>query len=157
MSNIFFSGCTHFHHENIIKLANRPFSSVEEMDETLIDNWNKTVGKKDLVYHLGDFAFRNNTNDRDIFKRLNGTIVLMQGNHDPLLWGHKYYEFKQHKRLFVLCHYPFEEWNGYFKGAIHIHCHTHKPALISAERRFNVTVEATDYKPISLEEIMTYV
>jgi calcineurin-like phosphoesterase family protein len=153
----FFSGCSHFQHQNIIKLANRPFNSVEEMDEILVENWNKTVGKNDIAYHLGDFAYRNVTNNNDILKRLNGRITLLQGNHDPTLWGHKYYEFKENKRLFVLCHYPFEEWNGYYRGAVHIHCHTHKPELISAERRFNVTVEATGYKPISLDEIMQYV
>jgi calcineurin-like phosphoesterase family protein len=155
--NMFFTGCTHFQHANIIKLTNRPFSSVEEMDETLIDNWNKTVGKNDVVYHLGDFAYRGTTSNSDILKRLNGRITLIQGNHDPVLWGHKYYEFKDNKRLFVLFHYPIEEWNGYYRGAVHIHCHTHKPDLISAERRFNVTVEATGYKPISLEEIMQHV
>lgn len=155
--NMFFTGCTHWNHTNIIKLANRPFSSVEEMDETLIDNWNKTVGKNDVVYHLGDFAYHGTTSNSDILKRLNGRITLIQGNHDPVLWGHKYYEFKENKRLFVLFHYPIEEWNGYYRGAVHIHCHTHKPDLISAERRFNVTVEATGYKPISLEEIMQHV
>jgi calcineurin-like phosphoesterase family protein len=155
--NMFFTGCTHFQHANIIKLTNRPFSSVEEMDETLIDNWNKTVGKNDVVHHLGDFAYRGTTSNSDILKRLNGRITLIQGNHDPVLWGHKYYEFKENKRLFVLFHYPIEEWNGYYRGAVHIHCHTHKPNLISAERRFNVTVEATGYKPISLEEIMQHV
>jgi calcineurin-like phosphoesterase family protein len=155
--NMFFTGCTHFQHANIIKLTNRPFSSVEEMDETLIDNWNKTVGKNDVVYHLGDFAYRGTTSNSDILKRLNGRITLIQGNHDPVIWGHKYYEFKDNKRLFVLFHYPIEEWNGYYRGAVHIHCHTHKPDLISAERRFNVTVEATGYKPISLEEIMQHV
>lgn len=157
MNKTFFVGCTHFQHANIIKLANRPFSSVEEMDETLIDNWNKTVGKNDVVYHLGDFAYHGTTSNSDILKRLNGRITLIQGNHDPVLWGHKYYEFKENKRLFVLFHYPIEEWNGYYRGAVHIHCHTHKPDLISAERRFNVTVEATGYKPISLEEIMQHV
>lgn len=154
---MFFTGCSHFGHANIIKLANRPFNSVEEMDETLIDNWNSTVGKNDVVCHLGDFAYRGATNPSDILKRLNGRITLIQGNHDPVLWGHKYYEFKENKRLFVLFHYPIEEWNGYYKGAVHIHCHTHKPTLISAERRFNVTVEATGYKPISLDEIMQHV
>ncbi len=153
----FFVGCTHFQHQNIIKLTNRPFNSVEEMDETLIENWNKTVNKTDTVYHLGDFAYRGTTSNAEILKKLNGRIILIQGNHDPLLWGQHYLEFKDNKRLFVLSHYPFEEWNGYYKGAIHIHCHTHKPQLISAERRFNVTVEATGYKPISLEEIMQHV
>jgi calcineurin-like phosphoesterase family protein len=157
MGNIFMTGCTHLGHLNIIKLANRPFSSVEEMDETLIDNWNKTVGKNDLVYHLGDFAYKGAYEPSEYLKRLNGNIVLLKGNHDPLLWGKHYIEFTINKRLFVLCHYPFEEWNGYFRGAIHIHCHTHKPELISAERRFNVTVEATEYKPISLEEIISHV
>jgi calcineurin-like phosphoesterase family protein len=153
----YFSGCTHFGHENIIKLANRPFSSIEEMDETLIDNWNKTVRKTDTVYHLGDFSYKGATRPTDYLNRLNGSIVLIQGNHDPILWGHKYYEFKENKRLFVLFHYPIEEWNGYFRGAVHIHCHTHKPELISAKNRFNVTVEATNYKPISLEEILSHV
>jgi calcineurin-like phosphoesterase family protein len=153
----FFSGCSHFGHANIIKLANRPFNSVEEMDEILVENWNKTVGKNDIAYHLGDFAYRNTVNNNDILKRLNGRITLLQGNHDPTLWGHKYYEFKENKRLFVLCHYPFETWNGYHRGSVHIHCHTHKHELISAERRFNVTVEATGYKPISLDEILQHV
>jgi calcineurin-like phosphoesterase family protein len=153
----FFSGCDHFGHQNIIKLANRPFNSVEEMDAVLIENWNKTVKQNDTVYHLGDFAYKGSSDPASILKRLNGNIILIQGNHDPRGWGHNYYEFKENKRLFVLMHYPIEEWNGYYRGAVHIHCHTHKPELVSAERRFNVTVEATNYKPISLEEILSYV
>jgi calcineurin-like phosphoesterase family protein len=154
---IYFTGCTHFGHANIIRLANRPFNSVEEMDETLIERWNNTVKKSDTVYHLGDFSYKGSARPTDYLNRLNGSKILIQGNHDPILWGQHYVEFKLNKTLFVLCHYPIEEWNGYFRGAVHIHCHTHKPNLISAERRFNVTVEATDYTPISLEEILTHV
>ncbi len=153
----YFIGCTHFGHANIIKLAKRPFSSVEEMDETLVSNWNKTVRKTDTVYHLGDFSYKGSSRPADYLNRLNGDIILIKGNHDPDNWGHKYYEFKDNKRLFVLMHYPIEEWNGYYRGAVHIHCHTHKHELVSAERRFNVTVEATGYKPISLEEILSHV
>lgn len=155
--SVFFTGCTHFDHFNIIKLANRPFSTAEEMNETLIERWNKVVKANDTVYHLGDFAYKGKKNPIEYLNQLNGSKILCQGNHDPLMWGHKYYEFKEANRLFVLCHYPIEEWNGYFRGAVHIRCHTHKPALVSAERRFNVTVEATNYTPISLEEILSHV
>lgn len=55
--NIFFTSDTHFWHENIIKFCNRPFSSVEEMNDTIIENWNKVVGENDIVFHLGDFVF----------------------------------------------------------------------------------------------------
>ena len=48
---------THFHHENILYTCKRPFSNVQEMNATLIANWNNTVGADDTVYHLGDFAF----------------------------------------------------------------------------------------------------
>jgi calcineurin-like phosphoesterase family protein len=54
---IFFTGCTHFGHANIIKLAQRPFASIEEMNEVLVERWNSTVGSDDTVYHLGDFSW----------------------------------------------------------------------------------------------------
>lgn len=56
--NIFFTSDTHFGHNNIIKLSNRPFSSVEEMNEGLIERWNDVVGAEDIVYHLGDFSLK---------------------------------------------------------------------------------------------------
>jgi calcineurin-like phosphoesterase family protein len=150
---IFFTGCTHFSHASIIKLASRPFSSVEEMDETLIQNWNSTVGRNDAVYHLGDFAWDRG---RRWQNALNGNISLLQGNHDPVNWGVNYLEVKGFGPKLVLMHYPIEEWNGWWRGALHLHCHTHKPDLVSAPRRFNVGVDATGFKPISLEEIITH-
>ena len=153
---IFFTGCTHFGHANIIRLCNRPFSSVEDMDEQLTERWNNTVGKDDLVYHHGDFAFRGRQDNVEILKRLNGKITLLQGNHDPVIWGQHILEYKVTKRTVVMCHYPIEEWNGYFRGAIHTHCHTHKPDLVSAPCRFNVGVDSCNYTPISLDEILEH-
>lgn len=81
MSKIYFSSDHHFYHANIIKLCNRPFSSVVEMNETMVRRWNETVSPDDTVYYLGDFslAFR----PVELFThRLNGSKILIPGNHD---------------------------------------------------------------------------
>ncbi len=87
--HLFFTADTHFCHTNIIRYCNRPFESVEEMNETLIANWNRVVGPDDTVYHLGDFgmgtALGSNGEPQtlaDIAYRLNGQIHLIIGNHD---------------------------------------------------------------------------
>ena len=85
----FLIGCTHFGHANIIKLANRPFSSVQEMDEVMIERWNSVVKKNDTVYHLGDFAFRG-APANNYKKKLSGNIICLQGNHDDQNWGPMY-------------------------------------------------------------------
>ena len=72
---------THFSHTNIIRYCNRPFNNVEEMNETLIKRWNSVVGKDDVVYHLGDVAFKTGE-IKDITDKLNGRKVLIMGNHD---------------------------------------------------------------------------
>lgn len=72
----------HLAHTNIIKYCNRPFSSIEEMNETIINNWNKLVGPRDTVYCLGDFCFRGKTMARKFEEILNGKIIHISGNHD---------------------------------------------------------------------------
>ena len=54
---IFFSGCPHYYHDNIILYCRRPFANTEEMNEAMIRNWNNRVGAKDTAYILGDFVF----------------------------------------------------------------------------------------------------
>ena len=82
---IFFTSDSHFCHSNIIKFCDRPFKDVEEMNEILIDNWNKTVGPNDIIYHLGDFCFAGSAEWHSILGRLNGRIHLILGNHDEKL------------------------------------------------------------------------
>lgn len=69
---IYYTSDLHFGHKNIIQLTSRPFSSVEEMDEVLIKNWNSKVTKNDLVYILGDFTWYNSAEKNlKILERLN--------------------------------------------------------------------------------------
>ena len=89
MSDIFFTSDTHFGHANtFLKFQNpdgspmRPFTSVEEMDETMIARWNGIVTPQDKIYHLGDVAFGPNDHFAKILRRLAGRKRLILGNHD---------------------------------------------------------------------------
>lgn len=82
MSKIFYISDTHFGHKNCIKFDNRPFETVEEMDQTLIDNWNKKVSDEDTVYIIGDFIYRSGNTFEWYLKQLKGKKILVSGNHD---------------------------------------------------------------------------
>ena len=79
---IWFTSDTHFYHSNIIGFCKRPFKNVEDMNETLIENWNRVVGQDDIVFHLGDFCLGGSAEWTKILDRLNGKIYLIMGNHD---------------------------------------------------------------------------
>lgn len=74
----------HFDHTNVIKFDNRPFKDVEEMNNTIINNWNSVVKGGDIVYVLGDVLFGDENRFNEIVNKLNGQIVLVKGNHDRL-------------------------------------------------------------------------
>ena len=76
---IFYTSDLHLGHANIIRHCNRPFASVEEMDEVLIDNWNAKVTNADTVHILGDFMFRNKRPPEEYLFRLKGKKHLVVG------------------------------------------------------------------------------
>lgn len=79
----FFISDTHFYHANILKFGQRnQFANLEEMHEHLINSWNRVVHKKDVVYVVGDFSFGDYEQTKVILDRLNGSKVLVLGNHD---------------------------------------------------------------------------
>ena len=79
---IYFIADTHFNHENIIKYCNRPFKNTYKMNEYIIQKWNSVVKKDDTVYHLGDVGFGSLQEVKSLVERLNGTKILIKGNHD---------------------------------------------------------------------------
>lgn len=84
LNNIFITADTHLGHENIIEFCDRPFGSVEEMDQVLINNWNDVVGADDIVYHLGDFTLSGPIEAKQYFRQLNGYIYVLANtwHHD---------------------------------------------------------------------------
>ena len=81
-SGVFFTSDLHFRHGNIIKYCNRPFETVQEQTEKLIENWNKTVPDTATVFILGDFAFATKNQWRGILNQLTGKKYLILGNHE---------------------------------------------------------------------------
>ena len=164
--NTFFTSDLHFGHANIIKYCNRPWESVQAMDEALISNWNQTVKHDDLVYVLGDVFFCEAKRASEIMHRLNGRKQLILGNHDKMIRNQvpiqNLFE-KIHPDLHadtidgiyvVMCHYPLLTWNRAFRGSfmLHGHCHNTIP-FDPTQRRLDVGVDAQGYAPIRWEDI----
>jgi calcineurin-like phosphoesterase family protein len=146
----------HFGHANIIKFCNRPFSSVEEMDNTMVRLWNEVVGHDDKVIVNGDFMFYKK--DTGIFNSLKGHKFLVMGNHDHsatknLGWEGVYdiMDFIYNQRKVVMFHYPIEEWNGKFHGSIHLFGHVHTTPVTEIPNRYNICVEKIGYAPVPIE------
>ena len=181
---IFFTSDLHFGHENVLRFDNRPFETVEEMDDELIKRWNDKVAKGDLVYVLGDLIWKTATNEAvQIIKRLNGQIILIKGNHDRFLHnaaakkalaGIKDYDDISVMledgtvRRCILSHYFIPFYNGHRYKAIHLHGHSHFTAEATEEfliaktlnekgynlQIYNVGCMYWNYVPVTLDEIL---
>lgn len=99
---VFFTSDTHFGHARIIELCNRPFKDVDHMNEVIVARWNAAVSPEDTVYHLGDVAMGPIEKSLAIIKRLNGSKILVQGNHDrPFMAGDNYEKFEKWHRAYI--------------------------------------------------------
>ena len=160
--NLFFISDNHYFHKNIIKYCNRPFSSVEEMNEELIKRNNSVVKTNDLCYYLGDFGFTSKENIIKICNRLNGRKIIIFGNHDNrkaitnsgcFERIFTYFDFKYDDNFICLFHYPISEWNKKFHGSIHLHGHCHGNLKEIIPNRIDVGVDSHNFYPWSWEEI----
>lgn len=147
---IWYTADSHFSHKNILQHEDRPFDTVEEMNEALIDNWNRVVNSNDIVYHLGDFVFGGTTKWEAILPKLKGKIHLTRGNHDDekaLKKVSHCFETvenmivrKVDKQHLFLFHYPIEI--GLTPNAYSIHGHIHSNPS-SHVNQINVGVDSS--------------
>lgn len=135
---IYFTSDLHLGHANAIGFTSRPFLIVEQMNEGLIKNINKTVMTNDELWILGDFAFKVNMAVAKQFRdQINcKTVHMITGNHDKdYTRDHIFQSVQHYKELkteygkFILFHYPIYEWNGVHNGTIHLHGHIHSTGL----------------------------
>lgn len=160
MGNIFVISDTHWHHANIIKYCDRPFKSVHEMDEIMVENWNRVVKPQDKVYHLGDVYFPQKEKSDWLFNRLNGTKILILGNHDN---GKDQTLHRCFKRIYpyrimpemniLLSHFPVHESSISGRVKLNIHGHTHEKGSPVGPYR-SACVELIDYTPRAVEDII---
>lgn len=171
MSNTFITSDTHWGHAGVVRFLNddgsklRPWATTEEMDEAMIEKWNVLVRPNDTVYHLGDVVI--NRRALPTLGRLNGEMILVKGNHDVFRLEEYTPYFKDIRGVgvldnFVLSHIPahpdsLERWKGNFHGHLHSNCvmRNGKYAdddLVIDERYLCLSVEHTNFQPISLED-----
>lgn len=163
-AKIFITSDTFFGRASIIELANRPFKSVEEMDATLIENWNNVVSENDIVYHLGNFAWSPIVAD-NVLKQLNGTIKFILGDFDDALKEViEYYQgldilpndiFKDYKHKIVLSHWPLLDWPGKDRGVYHFHGHNFNTMKtdLTESNRINISTDFWKYTPQELKSL----
>lgn len=175
---MWFTADLHFGHSSILSKMNRPFETIERMNQGLIAAINERVAPSDSLYVLGDFAYQTTAENA---RRLREQIAcehvhLIRGNHDDS-WstgaGAGIFETEQdyleiapgyargHK--LVLFHYPIMSWNGKRRDAIALHGHVHSKGPINNERnrergilRYDVGVDANSYAPVSLTEVLKF-
>ena len=157
---------THFGHQGVCNFLRadgtklRPWNKSQDMDSELIQRWNSTVKQEDKVYHLGDVAMSKR--HLEVVGMLNGTKVLIKGNHDReklSMYSRLFKDVRAYHLLdnYILSHVPIHPGSkGRFKG--NIHGHTHYNAVHNEKGEldnwyFPVSVEHINYTPIDFEEI----
>lgn len=157
----------HLGHTNIIKYCSesRPFVSSEEMDEKIISNWNSVIDPEDCVYILGDVAFCNAEEASHKLNRMNGTKVLIAGNHDHKLKSQHtfvncfsfvtdYMETNFEGSNLILFHYPIESWNRMSYGSIMLHGHKHGTPTNTKGKIKDVGIDTNNMFPYLLSDVI---
>jgi calcineurin-like phosphoesterase family protein len=176
--NVFFTSDTHFYHANIMRFCDRPFETVELMNEYMIKKWNEVVKPEDYIFHLGDFAWGGSALWNDLLDRLNGKKILIIGNHDRKNLRQGYMgkflsvEFEMminvNGQPIYLNHLPFLCYDGSSHRDIltwnlhgHVHTSLYHNGGFDFERirdysfptQYDVGVDLNNFRPISFDEL----
>ena len=174
---IYYISDTHFKDQKIFDKCKRPFKSVDEMEEVIINKWNKKVKDEDIVYVLGDIGKDDDPSTIDIFNKLKGHKHLIVGNHD-----HDMLEDIKKSNVFesikfidlimdgeykvCLCHYPLMDWMEFNRDGLLVYGHIHNKTEKNGYayklmkdycknlKAYNAGVDVIDFEPRTLKELM---
>lgn len=181
-SKVFFTSDTHFGHKNILRFCKRPWATIAEHDQALIQNWNDIVPEDAVVFHLGDFCYKGGgfPTIQHLKGLLHGQIVLIRGNHDPDT--RKTQNFQKLQQLFtgvydllqievegqriLMSHYPLLTWpHAYGQhptwqlfGHVHLRKRITSLDAFTVEQccrptQYEVGVDLNGYRPISFQNL----
>ena len=164
---IYYTSDLHLGSTGVIRRCRRPFADADEMDETLIRNWNARVGDADTVYIVGDFINRAEK-AATYLDRLAGRKYLITGNNDDLwMWKtdlKKYFGFVAGSadiddcgRRVSLCHCPPPAFGGDWLVYGHIHNYPGLPIRRQMQllgNAFNAGVDVNRFSPVTLDELI---
>ena len=150
---------THFGEDNILRYENRPFENTDQMDAELISRWNTAVNSSDTVFLLGDFGAEGY--ESEVLSKLNGTKILIKGNHDTKSnetyrgFGFaEVYDFPiivqgfwilSHDALYINENMPYANLFGHVHNSPIVRDYSNQHYCVSAER--------INYTPIEFDEI----
>ena len=158
----------HFGHTNIMRFCPesraRYHGDVDAMNEQMVVEWNEKVAPEDTVYILGDVAFMPAARAAEYMRRLNGSKILIEGNHDrkalndPVFRScfaevHKYLWISYKGTQVIMFHYPIAEWDQMHRGSVHFHGHLH--GNVSGMERYrcrDMGMDATGKIVVEMEE-----
>ena len=189
MEKIWFTSDLHFGHRRILNFVPNRIKEfnlnleeenvIETHDNLLIEKWNNTISKHDIVYILGDVSFVSSDDTKKILEKLNGKKHLIMGNHDSpcsslsnyfvstsqikeVTFKKIHYSFLEEDLHCILCHYPLIAWNRRMHGSVMLHGHTHGSIcdinLNSEELRIDIGFDSKlgNCNFISLEEVYKF-
>ena len=164
---VFLTADTHFGHKGICRFTEengkpvRPWDDVDEMNEAMVQYWNETVSTEDKVYVLGDYVI--NRKFIEVAKRLNGKKCLIKGNHDIFRlreYTPYFYDVRSYHVMngLILSHIPIHPMELDRFGC-NVHGHLHTKRVLKEDgtidpRYYCVSVEHTNFRPISIEKVI---
>lgn len=174
---IYYISDTHLGDQRVFNKCSRPFKDLDELERTVVRNWNAKVKEDDVVYVLGDIAEDDYIRAIDVYKNLNGHKHLIVGNHDlkrlndietsGVFESVKFMDLiEDNGRKVCICHYPVMDWMEFSRGGYlvygHIHNKTEKNDIAYKQMKeyfkdklaFNAGVDVTNFEPVTLDEMI---
>ena len=166
---IYFTSDLHLGHTGIIHMRDRPFKDVDEMNWSILANYNAIVNKDDTVYILGDIAHHMRVSEANQWiAKMNGKKILLTGNHDKQYDPSLFVMIKDfitvslNGRYFALMHYPMLSWPKKNSGSIHVHGHIHSDESYNRKNReegilrYDAGVDANQFLPVSVQQVICF-